>query len=188
MAIDAFIFFVAGKPEQQVKGETSDDFFAKKKAFEITEFSFDIENPATIGSATGGAGGGKTKFNEFTIKKKTDSASPLFFKNCCSGCHYKTAVISVRKAGSAMDSTGEPFLSYEFQWTFTTKIEWSGPGDEGPEETIVFSYSVLGIKYRRQGADGTLTDDAARIVGWDQRTNAAFGADQLKFDTYPDIT
>jgi type VI protein secretion system component Hcp len=188
MAVDAFIFFTANKADQQVKGETIDDFFAKKKAFEIKEFSFDIENPATVGSATGGAGGGKTKFNEFTIKKTTDSASPLFFKNACAGAHYKNAVIAVRKSGAETSSAGAPFLCYEFQWVFATKIEWSGPGDEGPEESITFAYAVLGIKYRRQAADGSLTEDAARIIGWDQRTNAAFGADQLKFDTYPDIT
>lgn len=29
-----------------------------------------------IGSATSGAGGGKIKFSEFTIKKTTDMASP----------------------------------------------------------------------------------------------------------------
>ena len=54
----------------------------------ILDFSFGIENPTTIGSATGGAGAGKIKFNEFTIKKTTDSASPAFFGNAESGSHY----------------------------------------------------------------------------------------------------
>ena len=49
------------------------------RAFEIKDFSFGIENPTTIGSATGGAGAGKIKFNEFSITKTTDSASPNFF-------------------------------------------------------------------------------------------------------------
>src|ERR1700740_1535883 len=49
--------------------------------FEIKDFSFGVENPTTIGSATGGAGAGKVKFHEFVIKKVTDSASPVFFKN-----------------------------------------------------------------------------------------------------------
>jgi hypothetical protein len=35
--------------------------------FEIKDFSFGIENPTTIGSATGGAGAGKVKFNESTF-------------------------------------------------------------------------------------------------------------------------
>jgi type VI secretion system secreted protein Hcp len=49
------------------------------RAFEIKDFSFGIENPTTIGSATGGAGAGKIKFNEFSITKTTDTASPNFF-------------------------------------------------------------------------------------------------------------
>lgn len=44
-------------------------------AFEIKDFSFSVEDPMTIASATGGAGAGKIKFSEFTIKKTTDSAS-----------------------------------------------------------------------------------------------------------------
>ena len=48
----------------------------KTKAFEIKDFSFGVENPTTIGSATGGAGAGKIKLNELTIKKTTDTASP----------------------------------------------------------------------------------------------------------------
>src|SRR2546422_11006287 len=67
--------------------------------FEIKDFSFGVENPTTIGSATGGAGAGKVKFNEFTIKKTTDKASPLFFKSCVSGTHFKEVKLTVRKAG-----------------------------------------------------------------------------------------
>ncbi len=37
-------------------------------AVEVNDFGFGVENPTTIGSATGGAGAGKIKFNEFTIK------------------------------------------------------------------------------------------------------------------------
>jgi Ca2+-binding RTX toxin-like protein len=30
---------------------------------------------------------------------------------------------------------------------FTTKIDWSGPGDEGPEESITFVFGELGVDY-----------------------------------------
>jgi type VI secretion system secreted protein Hcp len=68
-------------------------------AFEIKDFSFGVENPTTIGSATGGAGAGKVTFSELTIKKTTDSASPVFFKNLVSGNHYKQVTLTMRKAG-----------------------------------------------------------------------------------------
>jgi type VI secretion system Hcp family effector len=118
-----------------------------KGVFEIKDFSFGIENPTTIGSAAGGTGAGKIKFNEFTITKNIDSASPVFFKNCCAGTHYDTVVIDMRKAGGDPKSAGKPFLQYKFDTVFTTKIDWSGPGDEGPEESITFVYGKLQVKY-----------------------------------------
>lgn len=72
-------------------------------------------------SATGGAGAGKIKFNEFTIKKTTDKASPLFFKNCTTGAHYPQTTIQVRKAGGDPTTAGKPFLKYQFGTVFTTK-------------------------------------------------------------------
>lgn len=152
MAVDAFITF-----EKTSVG-------VEPEGFQIKDFSFGIENPTTIGSATGGAGAGKIKFNEFTIKKTTDSASATFFKNCCAGAHYKTVIIEMRKAGR--DSM--EFLRFKFETVFTTKIDWSGPGDEGPEESITFVYGKLGLKFIPQEPGSKPV-----VAGWDQVTNLA---------------
>ena len=135
-AVDAFIWFES-PGVMQVQGETKAD----APAFEIKDFSFGVENPTTIGSATGGAGAGKIKFNEFQIKKISDSASPAFFKNCCAGAHYETVVIEMREAGGDSNSVGDPHLQFRFDTVFTTKIDWSA---EGPEESITFVYGKLG--------------------------------------------
>jgi type VI secretion system secreted protein Hcp len=129
----------------------------KQCAFEIKDFSFGVENPTTIGSATGGAGAGKIKFNEFTITKTSDSASPLFFLNAATGAHYDKVTIQMRKAGGDPKSTGKPFLVFQFGTVFTTKINWSGPGDEGPEESITFVYGTLQVQYQPQKPDSTAT-------------------------------
>ncbi len=125
-------------------------------AFEIKDWSFGVENPTTIGSATGGAGSGKAKFNEFTITKTADSASPVFFKNLATGVHYNTVKLTMRKAGGDPHTAGQPFLTYTFGTVFTTKIDWSGPGDEGPEEKITFVYGTLTVEYKTQKPDGTI--------------------------------
>jgi type VI secretion system Hcp family effector len=152
---------------------TGTNALAKKfGAFEIKDFSFGVENPTTIGSATGGAGSGKIKFNEFTIKKTSDTASPFFFKNCCAGAHYKTVYIDMRKAGGAAEGAGKRFLRFRFETVFTTKIEWSGPGDEGPEEQITFVYGKLGVVYWPQEQTGEMLQ-TAKIAGWNQVTNLA---------------
>jgi type VI protein secretion system component Hcp len=174
MAVDAFIYFTVpqGSPMPQPVGESQDAFFSAKSAFEIKEFSFDVENAHTVGSATKGAGSGKVKFNEFTIKKPTDTASAIFFQNCVTGAHYDKVVISIRKSGSSNTAAGGPYLEYCFSVVFTTKIEWSGPGDEGPEESITFAYGQLGIRYSQQ--DKTGAQKPGKIQGWDQMINKAW--------------
>jgi type VI secretion system secreted protein Hcp len=50
--------------------------------FEISDFSFDIEQTLNIGSQSTGAGaGGKATFNPFSITRKVDRSSPIFFAN-----------------------------------------------------------------------------------------------------------
>jgi type VI secretion system secreted protein Hcp len=183
MAVDAFIWFVPAKASgmRDVNGETQDDYFMKGGkgpskdvgAFEIKDFSFDVENPTTIGSATGGAGAGKAKFGEFNITKLTDAASPAFFMNCVSGAHYESVCLAMRKAGTSKDTTGGPFLIYTFSTVFTTKIGWDGPGDEGANEKISFAYGVLQIKYFKQKADGQM-DGSVPEQGWSQILNKTF--------------
>jgi type VI protein secretion system component Hcp len=156
-AVDAFIWFnPASTNVAQFSGENT-----SKPAFEIKDFSFGVENPTTIGSATGGAGAGKVKFNEFTIKTTTDSASPAFFTNGAVGAHYKTVTIEVRKAGGSPLSAGKPYLQYKFSTVFTTKIDWSGPGDEGPEESITFEFGKLRTKYEKQETIGPVGETVA---------------------------
>src|SRR5439155_5540347 len=119
-----------------------------------------------------GAGAGKIKFNEFTIKKPTDKSSPLFFKNCCAGVHYGSVTIAMRKSGGDPESAGKEFLQFKFDTVFTTKIDWSGPGDEGPEESITFVFGQLSLMYTSQAKEGTMTGGDFP-AGWDQILNKA---------------
>ncbi len=172
MAVDAFIYFEQPGPGGVGRplGETQDAFFKPKGAFEIKEFSFDIENPTTIGSGSGGAGAGKTKFNVFSIKKATDQASPIFFENCVTGTHYGKVTLAIRKAGASPTSAGAPFLVYTFGVVFTTKISWSGPGDEAPEESIEFVYGELCVQYQSQDATGGM--GSVQQQTWSQIKNS----------------
>jgi len=177
MAVDAFIWFDKPTVGEKPMGETKDKTYGTTEfaAFEMKDFSFGVENPTTIGSASTGAGAGKIKFNEFTIKKTTDKASPCFFKNSCIGTHYPAVNIAMRKAGGDPNAAGKPFLIFKFGTVFTTKIDWSGPGDEGPEESITFVYGQFGVQYTIQLPDGT--QGATPCTAWDQVTNIDAQAD-----------
>lgn len=176
MAVDAFIWFsnAVGGADFLPKGESLDETFKSRKAFELKDFSFSVKNKSTLGSATGGAGGGKIEFEEFEIKKPTDSASPIFFRNCAAGMHYDTVHIAIRKAGAQAGvkggQTGMPYLVFIFGTVFTTGISWDGPGDEGPNEKIKFAYGQLKIVYWPQDEKGTRTKGTVEQY-WSQMTN-----------------
>jgi len=172
MAVDAFIWFEEPGTGERPIGETTDDIYKHHGAFEIKDFSFSIENPTTISSATTGGGAGKAKFNEFEITKPTDQASPLFFKNCVAGIHYGKVILEMRKAGGSATHSGKPFLRYTFGVVFTTGMDWSGPGDEGPEEKIKFQYGTLLIDYTPQKADGS--QGTKKTQGWSQVHNKQY--------------
>jgi type VI secretion system secreted protein Hcp len=136
------------------------------QAVNILSFSWDVENPTTIGSATGGAGAGKAKFNEFTIQKTVDTASPKLFRNMAAGAHYKRAILSVRKAGAK-----EPYYEIRFDTVFTTKIDNSGSNPDVPMETVSFVYGAMQTVAREALAEGV---KAPVLHGWNQVTNTAF--------------
>jgi type VI secretion system secreted protein Hcp len=151
-AVDTFIWF-DGEP-----GNTTD---ARHKGwFEIKDFSFAVEGPAAMGNATGGAGSGKVKAREFTIKRVIDSASPTFFRQAVSsGRRFPTVKIEMRKAG------GDPhqFADYVFTDVFISKINMGGAGDKGPEESITFVYGGVKVQYVSQGAGGQTTAPAKGV-------------------------
>lgn len=130
-----------------------------KEAIVVDSFSFGVENPTTIGSATGGAGAGKIKFNELHITKGVDKASPLLFKQIATGAHYKTAILTLRKAGAK-----EPYATYTMEIAFMTKKEVSGASPEDATEEITFVFGKLTEQVVDPGA-------APVKAGWDQVAN-----------------
>jgi hypothetical protein len=48
-------------------------------------------------------------------------------------------------ADNRQGGLGKPILRFHFETVFTTKIDWSGPGDEGQEESITFVYGKMGV-------------------------------------------
>lgn len=60
--------------------------------------SYSFSATANIGSQSSGSGTGKITFNPFSITRKVDKASPLLFKACVSGQHFKKVILQMRPA------------------------------------------------------------------------------------------
>ncbi|MCZ6494439.1 MAG: type VI secretion system tube protein Hcp [Planctomycetota bacterium] len=173
MAFDAYLVFSGtGAGASKIEGETRDEEMSKEKAFEIMEFSFDVENTLNIGSASGGAGAGKVQFNEFVVKKRTDKGSPYLFLNCCSGGHFNEVYLLLRKAGVDMAKTGGNYLKFQFKLVAVKKIGWSGStGDDVCEEEVVFEYGAIKLQYWWQDETGKL--DGPKETQWSRILNTA---------------
>jgi type VI secretion system secreted protein Hcp len=153
-----------------VKGEVQDPSLPNPTAtwIAVQSVEFGIENPTTIGSATGGAGAGKAKFNQFQIKKTVDSASPTLFSAVGLGVHFPTVTLVVRKAGGSKAI----YLTYTFALVFVSEVDWSAElGDEAPTETVTLTYGAMGVSYSKQDSTGALVGSPA-VSNWSQITNA----------------
>ena len=148
------------------------EFTAIKDAIEVDSFDLGIENQISIGSAAG-AGAGKAKFHDFTIKKPVDAASPLLFEASATGGHYNAVRLILRRSGA--QGSGKPYLPYlvfTFEMVFVKSIDWSGhSGGDRPEEQVVFQYGRLEITYHTQNPDGSLGSPTS--TGWDIIKNSS---------------
>ena len=117
--------------------------------FEIEDYSFDIEQTLNIGSQSSGAGAGRVTFNPFSITRKVDCASPVFFQLSCSGTPFKTVALGLRKAGGGQTS-GRFFLVFTFKLVAVKTISWAHD-DEAPKETVTFEYGGFNIMYHSRG-------------------------------------
>jgi type VI secretion system secreted protein Hcp len=172
MPVDAFLQFAeTGASGITLDGETRDQAMTQKTPipFEIQEWSFAISNTPNIGSATGGAGSGKAKFEPFTVKKSIDTASPFCFLTCCAGGHFKTVNLFVRKAGGTAQQSGQIYLEFNFKLVAVSNIAWEN-GDV-PMENITFEYGAIKFNYSPQDSTGAVGNTIT--TQWDQITNTA---------------
>lgn len=172
MAFDAFMYFEGpGAGAVLPEGETKDKAMKAKKAFGIDSFSFGASNPSTIGSGSGGGGAGKVSISSFNVMKNTDKASPKLFATCCSGGHFKKAVVVLRKAGAEAAKSGDDYLTYTFSKVFVDSVQWSGStgGLDTPTESVSFSFGAVKIEYKPQKDDGSL--DTAVPAAWNVVNN-----------------
>jgi type VI secretion system secreted protein Hcp len=134
-----------------IPGESGDD--KHKGEIEIESFSWGESNSGTSGHG-GGAGAGKVVPQDLNVVKKMDKASPVLMMGCANGTHYKTAVLTARKAGGGqldyMKITLEDVIVSSYQ------VGGSAHSNVVPMDQVSFNFSKLEISYKEQKPDGSL--------------------------------
>ena len=165
MAFDSYMHIEGGN---NVQGEaTAKGLDPATGWFEIYSFSLGASNPTTVGSGAHGLSAGRVSVSSFNIMKKSEQSSPLLFSACCTGQHYPTAKVVLRKAtGTA--GLQKVFLQYEFTDVMVESIQWSGSsgGDDTPTESVSFAFAKIKIStWKQDTATGGLT--AGNGALWD---------------------
>jgi len=114
--------------------------------------------------------------SSFNIMKKTENSSCDLFQACCSGQHFPTAKVVMRKAAGTAGKQGT-FLQYDFTDVMVESIQWSGSsgGDDTPTESVSFAFAKVKIAYSKQDEKSGEVKPANN-ASWDMTTVEALAS------------
>src|SRR5262245_10378109 len=158
MAVDMFIKI------GDVKGEAKDK--THKDEVDVLAWSWGMSNSGSAHTG-GGAGAGKANVQDLSVTKYIDKASPDLMLACCTGKHYDTATLVVRKAGT----TPLEYVTITMSEVLVTNVSTGGSGGEDRlTENVTLNFAKVKVDYKEQtdkggaGATPSMTYDIAQNV------------------------
>jgi type VI secretion system secreted protein Hcp len=141
---------VAGIPGDGTAHATTD--------IEVLSWQWGLSTPGA--TATGALKSGRANFQDLSITKFVDKASPLLFQACAGGQVIKTVTLYVMpKAGTAGDSSQVSLTN-----AHCGQVSNSNGGDR-PTESISFTYQKITFDYK------TAATGHVSHMGWDLAQN-----------------
>lgn len=157
MAVDMFLKI------DDVVGESAD---AKHKGeIDVLSWGWKLTQSGAAHMG-GGAGSGKVDVQDLVVIKYVDRSTPVLWKFCASGKHFKRALLTLRKAGHNPLEYFKIALEDGIVAGVTTACNGR---DERQVETLRLDFVRFKVDYTPQKNDGS--GDAVLQVGWDIATN-----------------
>lgn len=158
MSLDMFLKIDSVSGESVVSGH--------EEEIQIIECELEMSQSGSMHLGTGG-GAGKVNMKDMKIVKYSDKSSPVLMVASCTGRHFPSATVTVRKAG------GEPIKVSEFVLEnllvssvkiagSTSSVDSEGRPDVKLKEVITLNFESVKQIYTPQGQDGSA---AASIEG-----------------------
>jgi type VI secretion system secreted protein Hcp len=161
MAVDMFIKI------GEIKGEAQDGTYKGADGWiDVLAWSWGASNSGTT-HILSGSGSGKASFQDISLTKYIDAASPDLMKSTAKGTHHPEAKLIIRKAGD----TPLDYLTYTLKDVIITSISTGGSGGEDRlTENVTLNFGAFEMVYNTQAADGTKVDGTP--LKWDIAANA----------------
>jgi type VI secretion system secreted protein Hcp len=137
---------------------------SKKKGYEgkidVLAWSWGISNSGSFHTGSGG-GTGKANFQDISITKYVDLATPTLMLYCANGKHFDKAKLVVRKAGE----NPLEYLIIELEKILVSGYSTGGSGgEERLTENITLNFAQVKITYWSQNDKGG--KDKSKDFGW----------------------
>lgn len=159
MALDQFL-----KIEGEIEGESKDK--DHKKDIDILAWSWGMSNAGSF-HVGGGGGSGKANFQDLSLTKWVDVASPVLELYCANGDHFEEATLFVRKAGKKPLE----YLIIKMTNVLVTSVSTGGSGGEDRlTENVTLNFEKVEVKYTPQKDDGS--GGTPKEFKWDIGANA----------------
>jgi type VI secretion system secreted protein Hcp len=149
-----------------IKGETTDKSYKSKNAMDLLAWSWGMANSGTFHQG-GGGGSGKASFQDLSVTKYVDLATPNLMLFCANGKHVAKGTITVRKAGE------NPLEYLKISLTNILVSSYSTGGSSGEErltEHVALNFSQVKVEYASQTESGGKA--GTNDFGWDIGGNA----------------
>ena len=146
-----------------VEGESVDHKHAKE--IDLLAWSWGMTQSGSM-HIGGGGGAGKVAVQDISVTKYVDKSTPNLIQTCCTGKHYPSATLTVRKAG---DKPVE-YMIIKMTDVLITSISTGGSGGEDRlTENVTLNFAKVEVQYTPQSKDGAAA--AAVETGFDIEKN-----------------
>jgi len=162
MAVDMFLNL--GKT---IAGETQDSAQKAAGDIDVLAWSWGASNAGSF-HAGGGGGAGKANFQDISITKYLDKASPAILIALAKGSHIPTATLLVRKAGEGQ----QKYLEVTMNKVLVTSVSTGGSGGEDRlTENVTLNFAEMKLEYFLQNEKGVTASGG--VFDWDIAGNVS---------------
>ncbi|SDI38612.1 Hcp family type VI secretion system effector [Aliiruegeria lutimaris] len=158
MAVDMFLDI-----EGEIEGESQD--YEHSKEIDVLAWSWGMSQSGTF-HVGGGGGSGKANFQDISVTKWVDVSSPVLMLYCANGDHFKSAVLTVRKAGK----TPVEYIVMTMTDVLITSVSTGGSGGEDRlTENVTLNFRQIEVNYKQQSPAGDV--ESEKDFGWNIAEN-----------------
>lgn len=143
MAVDMFLKI------DDLKGDSLDATHPNE--IQVLAWSWGMTQSGSTHQASGG-GSGKVNVQDLSFTKNIDTTTTNLIKACCSGSHFKQALLTVRKAGG---KAPVEYLKITMKDLIVSNISTGGSGGgDLITENITLNFAKVTLDYTPQDAAG----------------------------------